>query len=536
MNFSMSKYLVKIIIVLLLVIVLIFTFYTEETKVDQDTNTSLSLSNIKKSVENKVDEESISRQPDTSPNRLVENNESDIIINTIVSQKTGDLDMMLKDRLIRVLVIPTKIMYRVDKGKKSGVMYEMMREFEKNINKHYPAKLKHLTKHITFVPVSREELIPALLEGRGDIAVADIAITAKKKETIDFSDPFYKNVNEIIITGPASTEIKTLEDLSGKEIFAHPSSSYWEHLEEINSRFSKAGLALIKLKRMPKELEDEDLLEMVNAGLIPIAVVFEHKAKLWSKVLPNIVLHTEIPITTDLSFAWMIRKNSPLLMKEVNTFIKTHKQGTLFGNILLKRYLSSTSFVKRATSKKELDKFQKVVQVFKRYADEYDLNHLLMIAQGYQESQLNQKKRSPVGAIGIMQLMPFTGKEMQVGDIKKEEQNIHAGHKYLRFLMDRYFKDEPMDEFNKTLFSFAAYNAGPARIRGLRKVAKERGLNPNIWFNNVEVIAAEKIGRETVSYVTNIFKYYIAYKLIEDRRKKKESAKGNFMAKPKKTE
>jgi membrane-bound lytic murein transglycosylase MltF len=451
---------------LLMATMLISLLCAGETKVNQNTKIS-------------------SKQPDTS--KSVKNDESDSIVNNVISHQTGDLDKMLEKRLIRVLVIPSKIMYHVDKGKKSGVVYDMMREFEKSINMHYPPKLKHLKKHITFIPVSREELIPALIEGRGDIAVADLAITSKKKQKIDFSDPFYHNVNEIIITGPSSPEIKRIEDLSGKEIFAHPSSSYWEHLEKINIRFSKTGLSPIKLKRIPNEFEDEDLLEMVNAGLIGMVVVYEHKATLWSKVLPSIVLHTKIPIKTDLSFGWMIRKKSPLLKKEINTFIKAHKAGTLFGNILLNRYLNSERFVKYATSQKELVKFQKVVQLFKRYSDRYDLNYLLMVAQGYQESQLNQKKRSPVGAVGIMQLMPATGKEMNVGDIKKEEQNIHAGHKYLRWLMDRYFKNEPMDEFNRTLFAFAAYNAGPARIRGLRKVTKERGQGKREVWNLIPI-------------------------------------------------
>ena len=458
-------------------------------------------------------------------NTSAKDQRSDNIVNVFVSHQTGDLDIMLKKRLIRVLVIPSKTMYHVDKGKRSGVFYDMMREFEKSINKHYPSKLKHFKKHIAFIPVSREELIPALIEGRGDIAVADLAITSQRQEVIDFSDSFYHKINEIIITGPSSPEIKTIEDLSGKEVFVNSSSSYWEHLEKINIRFSQTGLEPILLKAIPEGLEDEDLMEMVNAGLISMTVAYEHKAKLWSKVLTNIVLHTEIPIQTDLSFAWMIRKKSPLLMKEINTFIKTHKEGTLFGNILIKRYLNNDRLVKYATSKKELEKFQKVVKFFQRYANKYDLNYLLMVAQGYQESQLNQKKRSPVGAIGIMQLMPATGKEMNVGDIKKVEENIHAGHKYLRFLMDRYFKNEPMDEVNKTLFTFASYNAGPARIRRLRKEAKERGLDPNVWFNNVEVLAAEKIGNETVNYITNIFKYYVSYKLMKEKERNKHRAK-----------
>ncbi|PHS38905.1 MAG: lytic transglycosylase F [Sulfurovum sp.] len=458
-------------------------------------------------------------------NSSTENNKTDIFVDNIVSHWTGDLDGMIKDRLIRVLVIPSMIMYKVDKGKRSGIFYELMMEFEKSINKHYRPKTKHLKTNVAFIPVSRDDLIPALLEGRGDIAVADISITPKRQKLIDFSDPLYSKINEIVITGPSSPSLTFIEDLAGKEVFVRPSSSYWEHLKELNIHFSKTGLPEIIVKPAPEELEDEDLMEMVNAGLIGMTVVDDYKAKLWSKVMPDIVLHTEIPIKKDLSFAWMIREKSPLLMKEVNAFAKTHKEGTLFGNILINRYVDKFKFVKHATSKKEIEKFKKVVVFFQNYADKYDLNSLLMVAQGYQESQLDQRKKSRVGAIGVMQLMPATGKEMKVGDIKKVEANIHAGIKYHRWLIDHYFKNEAMDELNKELFAFAAYNAGPNRIRSLRKAAAKRGFDPNVWFDNVEVLAAEKIGNETVTYVANIFKYYVAYKLIQEKKKKKDEIK-----------
>jgi membrane-bound lytic murein transglycosylase MltF len=149
-----------------------------------------------------------------------------------------------------------------------------------------------------------------------------------------------------------------------------------------------------------------------------------------------------------------------------------------------------------------------------------------MAAQGYQESALDHSARSQVGAIGVMQVMPATGKELNVGDITELEPNIHAGVKYIRFMMDRYFKDEPMDALNKGLMTFAAYNAGPGRLRQLRREAEKRGLDPNVWFGNVERVASERIGRETVQYVSNIYKYYVAYKLAMEQRELREAAKG----------
>ena len=155
-----------------------------------------------------------------------------------------------------------------------------------------------------------------------------------------------------------------------------------------------------------------------------------------------------------------------------------------------------------------------------------------MVAQGYQESLLDQNARSDVGAIGVMQLMPATGNEMNTGDITQLEPNIHAGIKYIRLLRDQFFGNQPMDARNKILFSFAAYNAGPARVQKLRKEAEKRGLNPNVWFNNVEIIAAQRIGEETVTYVANIYKYYIAYKLLEEQRAEGERLRHSRMEIP----
>jgi len=152
-----------------------------------------------------------------------------------------------------------------------------------------------------------------------------------------------------------------------------------------------------------------------------------------------------------------------------------------------------------------------------------------MAAQGYQESQLNQKVRSPVGAIGVMQIMPATGKDLKVGDIGQVEPNIHAGVKYMRWMIDQYFANEPMTRQDKALFAFAAYNAGPGRVAQLRREAANRGLDPNVWFHNVEYVAAEKIGPETVTYVANIYKYYIAYTLILEARAEREQAQKTLM-------
>lgn len=458
---------------------------------------------------------------------------SDPVVNNIIQSRTDDLDGMLQSRIIRVLVIPSEIMFNVDKGKKQGMNYELMMQFQKQINTDFPQKTKHLKTRIVFIPVAKDKLIPGLLKGRGDIAVGDISITPKRKRLIDFSDPYIEHINAIVVTGSSSPSINTLADLSGKEVYVHPSSSYHEYLQKTNFYLSETGLHPIKIKDVPEALDDKDILEILNTGLVNITIMDEYLAKVWAKVFSKIEVHSNIIIKKDDTFAWMIRKNSPKLMQEINKFIKANKKGSLIGNILIKRYVKNFKYEEPAISKMKLKTFDKDITLFKKYATQYHLNYLLMIAQAYQESKLNQKAKSKAGAIGIMQLMPKTGKSMKVGDITKLEPNIHAGIKYHRWIIDNYFNEGKLDSLNQTLFAFASYNAGPARIRGLRKLAKERGYDPNIWFDNVEIIAAEKIGAETVDYVSNIYEYYVAYYLYEEKKKAKQEAINKSISKGK---
>lgn len=453
---------------------------------------------------------------------------------TILHPWTGDLDGIIERRVIRVLVAPSRTSYWLSGARQTGAEYELLKAFQEEINNRYKAKGKHMLTHVLFIPTSRDQLIPGLLEGRGDIAAGILTVTPERLEKVDFGEPFFRGVKEIAVTGPASPQLTSVDDLSGKEIFVRKSSSYWTHLEHLNERFAQAQKPPVLLKPAPEDLQDDDLLEMVNAGLVEIVVVDRYQALLWAKVFKKLKPHKDIAINSGGDLAWMIRKNSPKLKAEIAEFAKKYGGKSAFGQALVKKYGGDGNprVVKQATSSSEIKKFQKTVEVFRKYGAQYDMDYLLMIAQGYQESLLDQEARSQVGAIGVMQLMPATGNEMNTGDITKVEPNIHAGIKYMRFLRDQYFDSEPMDARNKILFSFAAYNSGPARVQKLRKEAEQRGLDPNVWFNNVEIIAARRIGEETVIYVANIYKYYVAYKLVEEQRVEAHSRPGQTVSTP----
>jgi membrane-bound lytic murein transglycosylase MltF len=441
---------------------------------------------------------------------------------------TGDLDGMIERRLIRVLTVYSKTFYFVNKGVQMGAVPDIFRVFEEDLNKKLAKegklKQKHLKVRILFIPVARDELLPALAAGKGDIAASSLGVTEERKKLVDFSPPLASNVSVLMVSGPASPAISSADDLAGKLVFVRKSSVYYEILTALNRRFAAEKKPAVVIKEAPEELEDEDLIEMVNAGLIPLTVSADFMARFWKQVFPKIKVHEGAALLTGGNIAWAIRKGSPQLKAVVDDFAARHAKGTSIGNQILARYLKNAKYVKDAASEAERKKFLALIQYFQKYGDKYDVDWLLMGAQGYQESQLNQAVKSPVGAIGVMQVMPATGKELGVGDINETEANIHAGVKYMRWMIDQYYEKEPMTKLDKALFAFASYNAGAGRIAQLRKEAAKRGLDPNVWFHNVEYVAAEKVGAETVTYVANIYKYYIAYKLLMEARAEREQA------------
>jgi membrane-bound lytic murein transglycosylase MltF len=436
----------------------------------------------------------------------------------------GDLDGMMKRRVIRVLTVQNPILYFVDRGREVGITYEALKAFEKHINEK--ARNKIVTVHVIAIPVARDELLPRLLAGEGDIAAATLTVTPERQKQVDFCAPAATGVREVLVTGPDSPPFAGLDDLSGREVYVRPSSSYAEHLKILNARFAAAGKAPVTITPAPEILEDGDILEMVSAGLAPATVVDDFMADLYIQVFPSLRKHADIASPPG-DIAWAIRKGSPKLKEAVDAFAKTHAQGTLAGNVLINKYLKTTKWVKNARSDEDRKRFAATVGLFKKYSTKYDFDALLMAAQGYQESGLDQSKRSHVGAIGVMQVMPTTARDKAVNipDIDKLESNIHAGIKYNRWVVDNFYKEAEIRPGDKALFAFASYNAGPGRVASLRKEAAAQGLDPNRWFNNVELVAAKRIGRETVTYVSNIYKYYLAYQMMLRQTDAREEAK-----------
>lgn len=433
-------------------------------------------------------------------------------------QWSGDLEGMIERGRIRALVPYNRTSYFINGTKRGGITYEALTLFEEHLNERLgnkPGGAGYV--QVVFIPMTRDRILPALREGYGDLAAANLVTTPTRKEVYDFSTPTLSNWKEIVVSGPAGKVLNGFEDLLGDTVYIRRSSSYYEHLQAFNDSLQRAGKPVVHVQPVDEHLEDDDLLEMVNAGILPVTISNNFTTMLWEQMLPELRVYQDLAIKKGGEIAWAMRKGSPKLKEVVDYFLKENRQGSLMSNILLKKYLKNTRYLKEANSPETVAQFKKLRGLFQKYGEQYNWDWLLLAAQGYQESQLDQSTKSPAGAVGIMQIKPSTAADRNVGieNVYDLENNIHAATKYLDFLRRQYFDSPDIDPFNAMLLSLAAYNMGPGRMNQMRKKAEAQGLNPNEWFGQVELIAAKEIGRETVQYVSNIFTYYASFRSLQ---------------------
>jgi membrane-bound lytic murein transglycosylase MltF len=428
--------------------------------------------------------------------------------------RIGDLDAMLERRLVRMLVPYSRTLYFVDKGRERGLTADLAREFEQYLNRKYARQLGKRPVTVMLIPTTRDKLLSGVVAGIGDIAAGNLTATDERRKSVDFVAPVdQKPMLELLVTGPDAPQIATLDDLSGKAVHIRAGTSHEQSVRALNQRLVAAGKAPAELVLLPAALEDEDVLEMLNAGLVDITVVDDWKARMWSQVLPKIRVRDDLALSEEGYPGWAVRKDSPqLLIAMADFYVKATKLNSR--ETRLAQYFKRVRQISNNTHGAAGKRFEATIKLFETYGARYQFDPLMLAAQGYQESRLRQEARSHVGAIGVMQIMPATGRELGVGDITRIEANVHAGAKYMDRLMTRYFPDAKFDEAERSKFAFASYNAGPSRIARLRQLAIDRGLDGDQWFNNVEIVVAEKVGIETTTYVRNIYKYYVAYKLV----------------------
>jgi membrane-bound lytic murein transglycosylase MltF len=437
----------------------------------------------------------------------------------------GDLDSIVARRYIRVLVPYSKTYYYIEGMKTYGLAYDLLNLFEKELNrqlKFNPAKVR-----VIFIPVSREQIVPLLTSGHADMIASGFTITSERKELIDFSTPTVTGIKDIVVGGPSAPTINSIADLAGKQVFVRENSSYQFSLNRLNDSLQKLGLKPVQIEFTGPYLEAEDILEMVNEGLIPFTVISEDLGKLWNSIYKDLKVYSKIAVDSNVSYGWAFRKNSPKLKAAVNKFIPQIRKGSMVGNMLYDKYLKNKDRLRNSQSKEALADLNHFRTMFIKYGEKYSLDWLLLSAQAFQESQLKQETVSHAGAVGVMQVLPKTAASppISIPNVRNSENNIHAGVKYMRYLIDNYFENEQIDSLNMHLMALGAYNCGPGNMRKLRREAKAHGLNENVWFNNVEIMAARHIGRETVQYVSNIYRYYWSYQALQHFKDSRDEIK-----------
>jgi membrane-bound lytic murein transglycosylase MltF len=347
--------------------------------------------------------------------------------------------------------------------------------------------------------------------------MGNLTTTPDRQKLVDFGPPIHEGVDELVVTEPAANNVTSLDDLVATGLYLRPSSSYYEHMQALNAERVAQGKQPIPITEADENLEDYDLLDMVNAGVLKAIVVDSHKAAFWEQVFDCIEVHRDISVHSGNQIAWAMRKNSPALMSSVAAFSETVKTGSLPGNILRNRYFGETEWLDSALAGSDRKRYDKTITVIKRYADRYEFDWLIITAQAYQESRFDQDKRSSAGAVGVMQILPGTAADSAVDicDISKLEKNIHAGVKYLHWLLENYYSDPKIAPLDQVLFSFVAYNAGPGNMARAPTLQTTR-LQPQPLVRqcrNRHVPRGDR--RIGILCAQHLHKYYVTYQGLE---------------------
>jgi membrane-bound lytic murein transglycosylase MltF len=421
---------------------------------------------------------------------------------------TGDYNEMVARRRIRVLIPLSRTFFHYDRGEIRGLAVDMLRAFERQVNAGIRDRSKRVV--IYYLPTPRDKLFTELLAGRGDIVIANLTITPDRERKVDFSTPFMTGVAEVVVTTAASPAVTKPDDLSGRSVMVRRQSSYFESLTRLNADLASRNLPPVTIHEADPGLEDEDLLEMVQAGTIPATVIDRHKAEMWKKVWPTLITHDAAPLRTDGEVAWAFRPGSPQLAEAVNRFMAGSRAGTERGNIAIRTYYRSDRWLDQANSQTNIEFINRLRGPLEKYAARYDIDPFILAAVAFQESRFDHRTRSRAGAVGIMQMMPATARDPNVAlpDVTDFDTNIHGFARYFRFLRNRYVNQPDMTDYDRLMLLLASYNAGPNRIRRLRA----RATDPNVWDESVEWAVWRDVGFETVQYVRNVHRYYIVFR------------------------
>ena len=418
----------------------------------------------------------------------------------------------LKDiQVLRVLVTYNRTTFFVDRGQPRGYEYEYMREFERFLNQRlrggeHPVRLE-------FVVTDFDRLLPDLVEGRGDVIAANFTITRARDEKADFSLPYLEGIDEMLVANRQAPQLASVEALSGKRVLVVRGSSYAEHLARLAVEQERAGRAPVNVVQAESNLEAEDILEMVNARIVDYTVADSHVARLWSQVLPNILVRDNLVVNKMGNLAWATRPECRELREALDAFVRQDGSRSGMNSKLFERYFRDTRWIGNPAAEPMLRRQASAISRIRTDSQANGLDWRLVLAHAAAESGFDQSRRGPGGAVGIMQVTPQMAAAVHVTNIEKPEQNILAGVRYLAKLRDDYARETGADANGSVDLALAAYRIGPDRLRTLQNYASQVGLDPRRWQKNVELVSDLTLGDEPSREMHDVYKYYEAYRL-----------------------
>ncbi|UWQ22777.1 transglycosylase SLT domain-containing protein [Jannaschia sp. W003] len=441
--------------------------------------------------------------------------DGDVLIEAVLEPRTGGLERMRDRGFLRMAVAPDPLMIAFDGERALGVAVEIARELELFLAAQPGASPTPTV--VVPTPMPRREIAANVIEGLTDFTTLTVS-RADEDPALAYTRPLIADVVDVPVLGAGVEGVETLDDLAGIPVYLSEDSRYARGALRLNAEREAAGEPPLDLRFVDGRLDDYDLIEMVEIGLIPATVASDFKARFWQTAYEGTVVREDLALSEPARIAWSVRASNPELLAVLDDFAETAREGTLLGNVVLKRYMSTADWIENIGTDEARGRIAEVGPVIEKYAAQFEFDPELLIAQAYQESQLDQTRRSHVGAVGVMQVMPATAADPVVGipAIDRLDDNVHAGVKYLRWLRDTFFDAPDMDPLDRTLLAFAAYNAGPGGVRRAQRRAEEMGLDPDVWFENVELAIQRAVSREPAIYVRNIFKYYVSYRLLAE--------------------
>ena len=420
-----------------------------------------------------------------------------------------NLAQIKKSKTLRVITQNNPASYFIWRGELMGFEYDLAKLFAKRLG----VKLE------VIVPPNDEALLDWLAAGYGDVVAASYTITDERKAKGFKFSRYYNEVEEVVIAASAQPKVNSLPDLADREFVVKENSSYWQKLKSLQNQGGAFNLT-----PAPAWMGSMDIIDAIARDEFDLTLVDSHIAAIENTYRDDIAIN--FALSEKVRHGWVVRKENAALLAEINGFFNKQYRGLLF-NIAYNKYFRDEKKIQSIQAEKVslsegLSPYDEIV---KQNAELYGFDWRLITSQMYQESQFNPNAKSFAGALGLLQVMPRTARELgyQPKELVKPKVGIEAGVKYLAWSMERF--EETLSLQNRIWFALAAYNAGFGHVQDARRIARQQGWNPDIWFEHVEkamlLLSRPQYakqsrfgycrGSEPVAYVREIHNLYQAY-------------------------